>query len=37
MMDFVKRAKYDAWAGLKGMTRETAMQQYIAKIDKLKG
>ncbi len=27
--DMVGRAKYDAWAGLKGTSREEAMQQYI--------
>ncbi|MBC7830064.1 MAG: acyl-CoA-binding protein [Chitinophagaceae bacterium] len=34
--DFVSRAKYDAWAGLKGQTRETAMKEYVILIDKLK-
>lgn len=27
--DFVARAKYDAWSGLSGITKEDAMQQYI--------
>ena len=36
MTDFVARAKYDAWAGLKGMPQDEAMQQYIALIDELK-
>ena len=27
--DFVGQAKYDAWAKLRGTTREQAMQQYI--------
>lgn len=27
--DMVGRAKYDAWAGLKGTASEAAMQQYV--------
>lgn len=27
--DIVGRAKYDAWAKVKGMTREAAMQKYV--------
>lgn len=34
--DFVSRAKYDAWAGLKGQARETAMKEYVILINKLK-
>lgn len=34
--DLVGRAKYDAWAKLKGTTQETAMQQYIDLIESLK-
>ena len=34
--DFVSRAKYDAWASLKGKTKETAMQEYVDLINKLK-
>ena len=34
--DFVGRAKYDAWAALKGQSNETAMQSYIDLIEKLK-
>ncbi|MBC3906460.1 acyl-CoA-binding protein [Undibacterium umbellatum] len=37
MTDFVGRAKFDAWAGLKGTPQETAMQQYIDLINELKG
>ena len=37
MTDFVARAKYDAWAGLKGTSQEEAMQQYIDLIEELKG
>ena len=35
--DLIGRAKYDAWAKLEGLSREDAMQQYIALIDTLKG
>lgn len=34
--DFVARAKYDAWASLKGKTQDNAMQDYIDLIRKLK-
>lgn len=34
--DFVSRAKYDAWAGLKGQPKETAMKEYVILINKLK-
>jgi diazepam-binding inhibitor (GABA receptor modulating acyl-CoA-binding protein) len=34
--DFVSKAKYEAWAGLKGKTKETAMQDYIDLVGKLK-
>ena len=27
--DFVRRAKFDAWAGIKGMSADNAMQAYI--------
>lgn len=37
MTDFVARAKYDAWAGLKGTSQDEAMQQYIDLIEELKG
>ncbi|MBW4934804.1 acyl-CoA-binding protein [Marinobacter sp. F4206] len=36
MMDFVGRAKYDAWAKLKGTSSDEAMQQYIDKLNALK-
>lgn len=35
MMDFVGRAKYDAWAKLKGMASADAEQKYIAKVQQL--
>lgn len=34
--DFVSRAKYDAWANLKGHSRETAMKEYVMLVNKLK-
>ena len=34
--DIVARAKWDAWNGLKGMTREDAMRRYIDLIGSLK-
>ncbi|MDG4594240.1 MAG: acyl-CoA-binding protein [Candidatus Contendobacter sp.] len=34
--DLVGRAKYDAWAKLKGITNEEAMRQYIDLVDSLK-
>jgi diazepam-binding inhibitor (GABA receptor modulator, acyl-CoA-binding protein) len=36
MTDFVGRAKWDAWDGLKGTSKEAAMQQYIDLITELK-
>lgn len=35
LMDFVGRAKYDAWKALEGATREDAMQQYVDFVDEL--
>jgi diazepam-binding inhibitor (GABA receptor modulating acyl-CoA-binding protein) len=35
--DMVGRAKYDAWAALKGTSQEEAQQQYVDLIDELKG
>lgn len=37
MTDFVARAKYDAWANLKGTSQEEAQQQYVDLIEELKG
>lgn len=34
--NIVGRAKYDAWAGLRGTTPENAMQAYITLVDQLK-
>ncbi|HAB04802.1 MAG: acyl-CoA-binding protein [Alloalcanivorax venustensis] len=35
MLDMVGRAKYDAWAKLKGMSADDAMQKYIDKVEAL--
>jgi acyl-CoA-binding protein len=35
--DMVGRAKYDAWDGLKGTSKDDAMQQYVDLITELKG
>lgn len=36
MMDFVGRAKYDAWDKCKGMPKDDAMQKYIDLLDSVK-
>ncbi|WP_256081445.1 acyl-CoA-binding protein [Massilia sp. YIM B04103] len=36
MTDFVNRAKFDAWANLKGTAQEEAKQQYVDLIEELK-
>jgi acyl-CoA-binding protein len=33
--DFVAGAKYDAWAKLKGMSKDDAMQNYIKHVERL--
>ncbi len=35
--DFVNKAKHDAWSALKGKKKDTAMQEYIDLVTKLKG
>ena len=35
--DFVNKAKHDAWASLNGKTKETAMQEYVDLVNKIKG
>lgn len=37
MLDMVGRAKYDAWAQLKGMSQADAQQKYIDKVKALVG
>lgn len=34
--DFVSRAKYEAWEGLKGKSQEEAMKEYVDLVEKLK-
>jgi acyl-CoA-binding protein len=34
--DFVSKAKYEAWSGLKGKTKDMAKQEYVQLISKLK-
>lgn len=34
--DMVGRAKYDAWAAVKGKSRDEAMQEYIDLVESLK-
>lgn len=36
MMDFVGRAKYDAWAALEGTTTDDAEQSYVELVESLK-
>lgn len=36
MLDFVGRAKYDAWAEHKGKTQDQAKEEYIAFVEELK-
>lgn len=35
--DFVAKAKYEAWAGLKGTTQDNAMTGYVELVNRLKG
>ncbi len=35
MMDFVGRAKYDAWAAIQGQTAEQAQQGYVDLVQRL--
>lgn len=37
MLDMIGRAKYDAWAKLKGTKPDVAMQKYIDKVKALLG
>lgn len=37
MTDFIARAKWDAWAALKGVSQDQGMQQYLDLITDLKG
>jgi acyl-CoA-binding protein len=35
--DFTDRMKYDAWARVKGMTQDAAMQGYVELVEQLRG
>jgi len=35
LLDLKGRAKYDAWAGRKGLSKDDAMKKYVALVDKL--
>ncbi len=35
LLDLKGRAKYDAWAGRKGLSRDAAMEQYVALVNRL--
>lgn len=35
MMDFKGRAKFDAWTSKKGISKEKAMESYVAVVDRL--
>jgi acyl-CoA-binding protein len=37
MFDFVAKAKHDAWAAIKGKSKETAMQEYVQLVNELRG
>jgi diazepam-binding inhibitor (GABA receptor modulator, acyl-CoA-binding protein) len=36
MFDFVAKAKYNAWESMKGKPKESAMQEYVDLVGKLK-
>lgn len=35
LLDLKARAKYDAWAGRKGLSQDAAMRQYVELVDRL--
>jgi len=35
MLDLVGRFKYDAWAALKGTSKEEAMKRYVAEVERV--
>lgn len=37
MLDLKGRAKYDAWAGKKGRSKDDAMQAYVRVVERLEG
>jgi diazepam-binding inhibitor (GABA receptor modulating acyl-CoA-binding protein) len=34
--DFVNKAKHEAWTSIKGKSKDEAMQEYVALVEKLK-
>ncbi|XP_023682401.1 acyl-CoA-binding protein [Paramormyrops kingsleyae] len=36
MFDFTGKVKWDGWSSKKGMSKEDAMKEYIAKVEELK-
>jgi len=36
MLDFKGRAKYDAWASRRGMSKQAAMDAYVQVVERLK-
>ena len=36
MFDFVAKAKFNAWESLKGKSKESAMQEYVELVSRLK-
>ncbi|MSP62165.1 MAG: acyl-CoA-binding protein [Myxococcales bacterium] len=37
MLDLKGRAKYDSWAGRRGLSREAAIDAYVTLVDRLAG
>lgn len=37
MLDFKGRAKFDAWIAKKGLSKDQAMKNYVALVDRLQG
>jgi acyl-CoA-binding protein len=37
MLDMKGRAKFDAWSGKKGLSKDDAMTKYVALVDRLAG
>lgn len=35
MLDFIAKAKYEAWEGRKGLSKEAAMNEYVQLVDNL--
>ena len=37
LLDLKGRAKYDSWAGRRGLARDAAMKSYVARVNQLLG